>query len=128
MRPYSRYTGAGALGVAALLLGLLAPGAEAQAPIKIGFLAPLTGAFAQIGKDLVNGSDLYLDEIGHQVAGRKIEVIVEDTQGDPSTALTKARKLVEQDKVKAKFKDGILEIVLPKAEKAKPKQVKVEVG
>ena len=36
--------------------------------------------------------------------------------------------MVEQDKVKAKFKDGILEIVLPKAEKAKPKQVKVEVG
>ncbi len=36
--------------------------------------------------------------------------------------------MVEQDKVKAKFKDGILEIVLPKAEKAKPKQVRVEVG
>jgi len=36
--------------------------------------------------------------------------------------------MVEQDKVKAKFKDGILEIVLPKAEKAKPKQVKVEIG
>jgi HSP20 family protein len=36
--------------------------------------------------------------------------------------------MVEQDKVKAKFKDGILEIVLPKAEKAKPKQIKVEVG
>jgi len=35
---------------------------------------------------------------------------------------------MEQDKVKAKFKDGILEIVLPKAEKVKPKQIKVEVG
>jgi HSP20 family protein len=36
--------------------------------------------------------------------------------------------MMEQDKVKAKFKDGILEIVLPKAEKEKPKQIKVEVG
>ena len=36
--------------------------------------------------------------------------------------------MMEQEKVKAKFKDGILEIVLPKTEKAKPKQIKVEVG
>jgi HSP20 family protein len=35
---------------------------------------------------------------------------------------------VQQDKVKAKFKDGILEITLPKVEEAKPKQIKVEVS
>ena len=35
---------------------------------------------------------------------------------------------VQQDKVKAKFRDGILEIMLPKAEEAKPKQIKVDVG
>jgi branched-chain amino acid transport system substrate-binding protein len=90
--------GAG-LVVGALLVALPGEALAQGAPIKIGFLAPLTGAFAQIGKDMVAGSDLYLDEIGHQVAGRKIEVIVEDTQGDPATALTKARKLVEQDRV-----------------------------
>jgi HSP20 family protein len=33
-----------------------------------------------------------------------------------------------QEKVKAKFKDGILEITLPKVEEAKPKQVKVEIS
>ena len=76
------------------------PGAPAQsAPIKIGFLAPLTGPFAQIGKDMVNGNQLYLAEIGNQVAGRKIEVIVEDDEGNPATALNKSRKLVDQDKV-----------------------------
>jgi len=68
-------------------------------PIKIGFLAPLTGPFAQIGKDMVNGTELFLDEIGRQMAGRKVELIVEDTEGQPATALTKSRKLVEQDKV-----------------------------
>ena len=34
---------------------------------------------------------------------------------------------VDQDKVKAKFKDGVLEVELPKKEKAKPKQIKVDV-
>jgi branched-chain amino acid transport system substrate-binding protein len=58
--------------LAALVLPLAAPPAStAQAgPIKIGFLAPLTGPFAQIGKDMVNGTELFLDEIGRQVGGR----------------------------------------------------------
>ncbi|MBI1892778.1 MAG: ABC transporter substrate-binding protein [Candidatus Rokubacteria bacterium] len=42
---------------------------------------------------------LYLDEIGAQAAGRKIELIVEDTEGKPDVGLTKARKLVERDQV-----------------------------
>ncbi|HEV8436599.1 MAG TPA: ABC transporter substrate-binding protein [Methylomirabilota bacterium] len=68
-------------------------------PIKIGLLAPLSGAFSATGKDMLVGTELYLDEIGRQAAGRKIELIVEDTEGTPATALTKARKLVDQDKV-----------------------------
>jgi HSP20 family protein len=35
---------------------------------------------------------------------------------------------VQHEKVKAKFKDGILEVQLPKVEEAKPKQIKVDVG
>jgi branched-chain amino acid transport system substrate-binding protein len=73
--------------------------AAAQATIKVGLLAPLTGAASALGKDMVNGTELYLDEIGRQAGGRKIELIVEDTEGVTATALTKARKLVEQDKV-----------------------------
>jgi len=93
---------------AAALLALLAfvapfavaPIATAQSgPIKIGMLAPLTGPFAQIGKDMVNGTELYLDEIGRQIGGRKVELIVEDDEGNPATALNKTRKMVEQDKV-----------------------------
>jgi branched-chain amino acid transport system substrate-binding protein len=75
-----------------------AVGAQAG-PIKIGLLAPLTGAASALGKDMVNGTELYLDEIGRQVAGRKIELIIEDTEGNTQTALTKARKLVDQDRV-----------------------------
>ena len=73
--------------------------AAATGPIKYGFLAPLTGQFAQVAKDMVNGTQMYLEEIGSQVLGRKIELIVEDTQGQPQVALTKTRKLVENDNV-----------------------------
>ena len=34
-----------------------------------------------------------------QMAGRKLEVILEDTEGNPATAMTKLRKLVESDRV-----------------------------
>src|SRR5712692_1076168 len=91
--------------VLVLLLAFVAPLAAPPAPaaqggpIRIGFLAPLTGPFAQIGKDMVSGTELFLDEIGRQVAGRKIELIVEDSEGNPATALNKSRKLVDQDKI-----------------------------
>jgi branched-chain amino acid transport system substrate-binding protein len=90
------------LGLALLTGGVAgSPPAAAQAkkPIKIGFLAPLTGGAAQIGRDTVNGFEMYLEEAGHQIAGRKVELIVEDTAGNPGTAITKFRKLVESDRV-----------------------------
>ena len=79
-------------------LGLPSP-ATAQTPIKIGFLAPLSGAIAQAGKDMYSGCELYWEENGWQMAGRKLEVILEDNEGLPATTIAKARKLVESDRV-----------------------------
>ena len=92
---------AAVLTIVALGLPLFVPTATVaqSGAIKIGMLAPLTGPFAQIGKDMVNGTELYLDEIGRQMGGRKVELIVEDDEGNPATALNKTRKMVEQDKV-----------------------------
>jgi len=73
--------------------------ASAQAPIKIGFLSPLSGAIAAAGKDMYSGCELFWQESGWQMAGRKVEVVLEDNEGNPATTLTKARKLVESDKV-----------------------------
>jgi branched-chain amino acid transport system substrate-binding protein len=70
-----------------------------KGPVKIGVITPMTGAAAAIGKDMVNGLSMYLEQNGQQIAGRKVEVIVEDSQGKPDVALTKLRKLVENDKV-----------------------------
>jgi branched-chain amino acid transport system substrate-binding protein len=75
------------------------PAAAAEGPIKIGLLLPFTGPFALVAQDNREGTLLYLDKIGNAIAGRKIEVIAEDTEAKGDVALTKARKLVEKDKV-----------------------------
>ena len=85
--------------VAAVASALVAGQATAQGPIKIGFLAPMSGAIAAAGKDVYSGCELYWQESGWQIAGRKLEVILEDNEGLPATALTKLRKLVENDHV-----------------------------
>jgi len=73
--------------------------AETGAPIRIGYLIPLTGVFAPNGQDMRDGFTLFLDEVGGRIAGRPVQVIYEDTQGNPQVGLTKLRKVVEQDRV-----------------------------
>lgn len=85
------------LAASGLLLGQT--NAPATTPIRIGFLGPLSGAYVQNGRDILNGMLLYLEQIGYQAGGRKIEVIVEDDEGVPANSLTKAQKLVELDRV-----------------------------
>jgi len=82
------------------LLGASGAGpALAQGPIKIGFISPLSGAIAQAGKDMYSGCELFWEESGWQIGGRKLQVILEDNEGLPATAIAKARKLVEGDRV-----------------------------
>jgi branched-chain amino acid transport system substrate-binding protein len=91
------------VGLSVLALLTAAP-ARAQAPagpVKIGVLAPLTGVFASFARDIVDGAQLYSDEVGARMGGRKLELVVEDYQVRPDVAVTKIRKLAEQDKVQA---------------------------
>jgi branched-chain amino acid transport system substrate-binding protein len=86
--------------VAAVALVLFsAAGATTAEPIKIGYMGPMSGIFAQAGKDMLDGLKMGLEQAGGQVAGRKIELIEEDTEGNPATAQAKYRKLVQQDKI-----------------------------
>src|SRR5690242_776957 len=73
--------------------------ASAQGSIKIGVVGPGSGPYTIIGEEVRNGFDLYLSEIGGQAAGRKLEMIYEDTQAKPDVGLTKVKKLVEKDGV-----------------------------
>jgi len=74
-------------------------GAAAGVPIRIGFLAPLSGPYVQNGRDILNGFLLALDEMSYRIAGRPIELIVEDDEAIPAVGLTKARKLIERNDV-----------------------------
>jgi branched-chain amino acid transport system substrate-binding protein len=82
---------------AAVASGVSLP-AQAQ-ELKIGFLAPRTGIFAQLGTDMVNGFQMYLDEHDGMLGGAKVTFIVEDDQGKPDVDVAKAKKLILQDKV-----------------------------
>jgi branched-chain amino acid transport system substrate-binding protein len=68
-------------------------------PIKIGFIASTSGIGSTGGQDEINGIKLYLEQIHYTMAGRKVELIVENDESNPSRALEKMFKLVNQDKV-----------------------------
>jgi len=70
-----------------------------RGPIRIGYFGPLTGNFSQTGKDMTDGFTLFWEEVGYKAAGREVKVIVEDSDPEPTGALTKIRRLVEQEKV-----------------------------
>jgi branched-chain amino acid transport system substrate-binding protein len=86
----------------ALTLAALAlvPGpARGADPVRLGYLGPLTGVLAQTGKEMQEGFQLLFDQAGHQCGGRKIDIVVEDSEGNPNAALTKLRKLVDRDRI-----------------------------
>lgn len=91
-------TGAAAV-VAAAALGR-APRvlAQARAPLRIGALNSFSKVFAALGNANLNGMNLYFEQIGGSIAGRKIEVIREDDETNPQVALQKLKKLVESDR------------------------------
>jgi branched-chain amino acid transport system substrate-binding protein len=87
--------------LAAAAFALFAAMAHAQEiPLKIGIIAPLSGAFASYGKQIENGVSVFLRENGDTVAGRKLQVIYRDNAGpNPELARRHATELIVQDKV-----------------------------
>lgn len=90
-----------ALGVAVTGTGMsMMKSAMAQGePIRIGLMAPLTGVIAAGGREMVEGTQFWFEKINYQIAGRKVELIIEDDASNPDTALQKARRLTEQNNV-----------------------------
>ncbi len=74
------------------------PGATGP-DFKLGVILPYSKVYAQLGESITNGMKLYFDKVGNQAGNRKIKLILEDEEVDPAVALTRARKLVEQDEV-----------------------------
>src|SRR5690348_6610785 len=76
-----------------------APAIAQAAPARIGLLTVKTGPLAQGGIQMEQGINAYLKEKNNTLAGRKVELIVGDTGGNPAGAKTKAQELVERDHV-----------------------------
>ncbi len=100
LRPYSL---ASAMAAAACAL-VFAAAAHAQseppqAALRLGFLTVHTGALAAGGRQMEEGIQLFLKERKSTIAGRRVEIFIADTGGNPAGARTKVQELVEHDKV-----------------------------
>lgn len=78
-------------------------GQSSGEPIKVGVYLPLSGANAAVGQSGVEGIEMAVEEINAAggIAGRPIEIIKEDEENDPTTAVSVVNKLINQDEVVA---------------------------
>ena len=85
---------------AMMLIGSCGKSGEMTKPetIKIGGMAPLTGALAIYGITTTNGAELAVKEINENggILGKKIEYIMLDTKGDSTEAVMAYNKLVDE--------------------------------
>lgn len=69
--------------------------------LKIGGIGPLTGPASTYGQSVKEGADLYVEEINNAggVNEKQVELIFEDDQAEPNSAIQAFNKLVDNDKV-----------------------------
>ncbi|SDA22434.1 amino acid/amide ABC transporter substrate-binding protein, HAAT family [Methylobacterium sp. UNC378MF] len=84
---------------------LAAPAARAADPIKLGVLEDQSGDFALATIGKVHGIQLATDEINAAggIAGRKLELVIYDTQSDNTRYQEFMRRVLQRDKVNAVF-------------------------
>ena len=97
-RDVLKAAGAGAL-AAALPLSLRAQGQT----LKFGLAMPMTGSQSAYGKDQVQAAQWGVDDINAKggVQGRKLEMVVLDTQADPQVGINAVNRLISVEKVPA---------------------------
>ena len=70
-----------------------------QAPVKIGFMATLSGPAAALGQDMYDGFMLGIEHSGGKLGGAAVEVIREDDQLKPDLAVQTVNRFIERDQV-----------------------------
>jgi len=105
----------------------------AAPPIKIGALFSITGPPSFLGEPERNSAQMVVDEINKAggIKGRKIELVVYDTQGDATKAVQAASRLIKDDKVVAIIgpsTTGDTMAVIPIVEKAQIPMVSCAAG
>lgn len=85
--------------LAALAAAFIAAPAAAQAPVKIGFMAELSGPQGALGQDQYDAFMMVVERNGGRLGGVPVEVIREDSQLKPEVATQIVQKLIERDQV-----------------------------
>ena len=86
---------------AAMIAGFAATAAAQDGPIRIGVVTPLSGTYSALGQQVKWGIELATKEINASggIMGRKVELLFEDEEANPSVATPKAEKLFQVSKV-----------------------------
>ena len=84
--------------VGSVSLALAGAQAGAEDAIKIGLSAPLTGPFAENGKQMIAAAKLFMGQNGTTIVGHRIELIIRDDGGVPDQARRIAQEFVVNDK------------------------------
>jgi len=95
---------------AALLAGSINVAAEETA--KIGIVLPMTGPFQSTGWQANAAVNLFLQQRGTSVAGKKVELIVRDDGGVPDNTKRIAQELVVNDHVHVLLGFGLTPLAL----------------
>ena len=87
--------------IGAASTGLLLPQiVRAQSDkVRVGFMLPYTGTFAQLGVAIENGFRMAVNEQGGKLGGREIEYLKVDDESNPAKGIENATRLVQRDKV-----------------------------
>src|SRR4051812_28837616 len=83
----------------AVVLGVAATPAAAQEKIKVGIIVTLSGPAAVLGQQARDGFQLAVKDLGGKLGGKDVEVVVVDDELKPDGAVTKAKGLLEREKV-----------------------------
>jgi branched-chain amino acid transport system substrate-binding protein len=89
--------------------------------IRIGAVLPLTGPMAPYAESIMQGMDIAAEEINASggINGQTLDIIYEDSQGDPRTGVSAFNKLNLVDKVPLIFSSmtGVILAIQPEADK-----------
>ncbi|WP_442881112.1 ABC transporter substrate-binding protein [Bosea sp. (in: a-proteobacteria)] len=78
---------------------ILSSAAQAQETVKIGMILPMTGPFASTGRQIEAAAKLYIAQHGDRVAGKKIQLLVQDDGGVADQTKRIAQEMIVNQKV-----------------------------
>ncbi len=107
------------------LMGILAVlpacprGAEEEAELRVGLIAPLTGSLRDLGASCLEGAELAVSEVNHRGGvpvrgrGRRLVLVVKDSQARPEAAVAAAQELINREGVAAIIGPYLSSLAIP---------------